>query len=50
MDGVGFGSAQGKVSIPRIPVHKYNGAKRRNPKYIDHAMIIHKDISSKKTV
>jgi transcription initiation factor TFIIIB Brf1 subunit/transcription initiation factor TFIIB len=30
MDGVGFGSAQ-KVSIPRIPVHKYNGAKRRNP-------------------
>jgi hypothetical protein len=24
-------SAQGKVSIPRIPVHKYNGAKRRNP-------------------
>jgi transcription initiation factor TFIIIB Brf1 subunit/transcription initiation factor TFIIB len=31
---VGFGSAQGKVSIPRIPVHKYNGAKRRNPENI----------------
>jgi hypothetical protein len=33
MDGVGFGSAQGKVSIPRIPVHKYNGAKQESRKY-----------------
>jgi hypothetical protein len=38
-----------KVSIPRIPVHKYNGANAGIPKiFIDHAMIIHKDISSKK--
>jgi hypothetical protein len=51
MDGVGFGSAQGKSLYQEFQFINIMAQNAGIPKiFIDHAMIIHKDISSKKTV